>query len=172
MRGNVLSPFIPDRDDMLEALGVDSTQVGLHALVQVYQPVGTRVHPTPACANASGPHFFFLSEVGVGATLRTLTHTPHCHTPPSLSPLWWNGQAAYKKLGLITFYTSGETETRAWTVPLGATAPNAAGKIHTDFEKGFIRAETTAYAALVRGPQKSEATGRVSLALCCWLSHI
>ena len=50
-------------------------------------------------------------------------------------------RAGYELLGLQTFYTVGPKETRAWTVRRGATAPNAAGKIHTDFEKGFIRAE-------------------------------
>ena len=48
---------------------------------------------------------------------------------------------SYELLGLNTYFTSGEMETRAWTVPIGATAPQAAGVIHTDFEKGFIRAE-------------------------------
>lgn len=51
----------------------------------------------------------------------------------------------YELLELITFFTSGEMETRAWTVEKGSTAPQAAGKIHTDFEKGFIRAETISY---------------------------
>ena len=54
-------------------------------------------------------------------------------------------RTAYQKLGLITFFTSGEKETRAWTVERGSTAPQAAGKIHTDFERGFIRAETISY---------------------------
>jgi hypothetical protein len=53
--------------------------------------------------------------------------------------------AAYKLLGLITFYTAGPKEARAWTVHRGARAPEAAGEIHTDFERGFIRAETIAY---------------------------
>jgi hypothetical protein len=52
---------------------------------------------------------------------------------------------AYDALGLITFLTSGEPETRAWTIVKGSTAPQAAGKIHTDFEKNFIRAEVTLY---------------------------
>jgi len=51
-------------------------------------------------------------------------------------------QAAYKTLGLITFLTTGPDETRAWTVVIGSKAPVAAGKIHTDFERGFIKAET------------------------------
>jgi hypothetical protein len=52
---------------------------------------------------------------------------------------------AYALLGLITFFTAGPKEARAWTIPAGATAPQAAGVIHGDFEKGFIRAETIAY---------------------------
>ena len=53
--------------------------------------------------------------------------------------------AAYQLLGLITFYTAGPKEARAWTVHKGARAPEAAGEIHTDFERGFIRAETIGY---------------------------
>ena len=56
---------------------------------------------------------------------------------------------AYKLLGLQSYFTSGETETRAWTIPIGAKAPQAAGVIHTDFERGFIKAETAAYADYV-----------------------
>ena len=54
-------------------------------------------------------------------------------------------QSVYKLLNLRTFITAGEKEVRAWTVPAGAKAPQAAGVIHTDFEKGFIRAEITSY---------------------------
>ncbi|HET6378752.1 MAG TPA: redox-regulated ATPase YchF [Methylocella sp.] len=54
-------------------------------------------------------------------------------------------RAGYELLRLITFFTAGPKETRAWTVPLGTKAPQAAGIIHSDFEKGFIRAETIAY---------------------------
>jgi len=54
-------------------------------------------------------------------------------------------RAAYRLLGLQTFFTAGPKEVRAWTVKKGATAPQAAGEIHTDFERGFIRAETIAY---------------------------
>jgi len=53
--------------------------------------------------------------------------------------------AGYELLGLITFFTAGPKEARAWTVHRGAKAPEAAGEIHTDFERGFIRAETIAY---------------------------
>ena len=50
-------------------------------------------------------------------------------------------RSTYKLLKLQTYFTAGEKEVRAWTIPIGSTAPNAAGVIHTDFEKGFIRAE-------------------------------
>ncbi len=53
--------------------------------------------------------------------------------------------AGYELLGLITYFTVGEKETRAWTIPKGMKAPGAAGKIHSDFERGFIRAETISY---------------------------
>jgi ribosome-binding ATPase len=55
-------------------------------------------------------------------------------------------RAGYELLGLQTFFTAGEKEVHAWTVQIGATAPEGAGVIHTDFQKGFIRAETIAYA--------------------------
>ncbi|WP_193161350.1 redox-regulated ATPase YchF [Microbulbifer hainanensis] len=58
-------------------------------------------------------------------------------------------RAGYQLLGLHTYFTAGVKEVRAWTIPLGATAPQAAGKIHTDFEKGFIRAEVVSYADFV-----------------------
>lgn len=54
-------------------------------------------------------------------------------------------QAAYEKLGLITYFTAGPKEVRAWTIKKGTKAPQAAGVIHTDFERGFIRAETIGY---------------------------
>jgi GTP-binding protein YchF len=54
-------------------------------------------------------------------------------------------RAGYTLLGLQTYFTAGPKEVRAWTVPVGATAPQAAGVIHTDFERGFIRAEVTSY---------------------------
>jgi GTP-binding protein YchF len=61
---------------------------------------------------------------------------------PGLNRLIYEG---YKLLDLITYFTAGPKEARAWTVPQGSRAPHAAGVIHTDFEKGFIRAETIAY---------------------------
>jgi GTP-binding protein YchF len=58
-------------------------------------------------------------------------------------------QKSYALLGLISFYTAGEPEVRAWTIPVGTTAQQAAGVIHTDFEKGFIKAEVVAYEQMV-----------------------
>ncbi len=63
---------------------------------------------------------------------------------------------AYDQLGLQTYFTSGPTETRAWTIKKGMTAPQAAGVIHTDFEKGFIRAETISYDDMIKeGSEKA-----------------
>jgi ribosome-binding ATPase len=67
-------------------------------------------------------------------------------------------RAAYRLLGLETFFTAGPKEVRAWTVRIGATAPQAAGVIHTDFERGFIRAEVIAFADYLAG--KGEAGAR------------
>jgi ribosome-binding ATPase YchF (GTP1/OBG family) len=58
-------------------------------------------------------------------------------------------RATYHLLGLQTYFTAGEKEVRAWTIHLGDTAPAAAGVIHSDFERGFIKAETVAYGDLV-----------------------
>ena len=58
-------------------------------------------------------------------------------------------RASYRILGLISFLTTGPDETRAWTITEGTKAPQAAGKIHTDFERGFIRAEVVSYENLV-----------------------
>ena len=71
-------------------------------------------------------------------------------------------RAGYALLGLITFFTAGPKEARAWTVPGGARAPQAAGTIHTDFEKGFIRAQTIAYDDFVRlgGEQPAKDAGK------------
>lgn len=59
-------------------------------------------------------------------------------------------KASYRLLGLISFLTAGETEVRAWTIKKGTKAPQAAGKIHSDFERGFIRAEIVSYEDLIR----------------------
>ena len=72
-------------------------------------------------------------------------------------------RAGYKLLGLQTFFTAGPKEVRAWTVRVGATAPEAAGKIHSDFEKGFIRAQTIAYDDFIKyqGEQGAKEAGKL-----------
>jgi len=72
---------------------------------------------------------------------------------------------AYGLLGLQTYFTVGPKEARAWTIPVGATAPQAAGVIHTDFEKGFIRAETIAYPDFValKGEAGAREAGKMRL---------
>lgn len=72
-------------------------------------------------------------------------------------------KAGYELLGLETYLTTGETETRAWTVKKGSTAPRAAAAIHTDFEQKFIRAEVVAYDDLVTAGSLSEARSRGTL---------
>jgi GTP-binding protein YchF len=72
-------------------------------------------------------------------------------------------RAGYQLLGLQTYFTAGVKEVRAWTIPVGATAPQAAGVIHTDFEKGFIRAETIAYEDFIqyKGEQGAKDAGKL-----------
>jgi ribosome-binding ATPase len=74
-------------------------------------------------------------------------------------------RAAYGLLGLQTYFTAGPKEVRAWTIPAGATAPQAAGVIHTDFERGFIRAEVAAYDDFVAhgGEQGAKEAGKLRL---------
>lgn len=74
-------------------------------------------------------------------------------------------RTGYRLLGLQTYFTAGEKEVRAWTVRMGATAPQAAGVIHTDFEKGFIRAEVIAYEDYIanRGEQGAKEVGKLRL---------
>jgi ribosome-binding ATPase len=74
-------------------------------------------------------------------------------------------RTAYQLLGLQTYFTAGPKEVRAWTVRSGATAPQAAGVIHTDFEKGFIRAETIGFDDYVRykGESGAKEAGRMRL---------
>ncbi len=68
--------------------------------------------------------------------------------------------ATYRLLGLRTYFTTGEKETRAWTIQAGMTAPQAAGVIHTDFERGFIRAQTVGYDQLIEAGSLAEARNR------------
>jgi GTP-binding protein YchF len=74
-------------------------------------------------------------------------------------------RAGYALLGLQTYFTAGPKEVRAWTVPVGATAPQAAGVIHTDFERGFIRAEVASFPDYVagNGEQGAKEAGKLRL---------
>ena len=69
-------------------------------------------------------------------------------------------RATYSLLGLRTYFTTGEKETRAWTIEAGMTAPQAAGVIHTDFERGFIRAQTIGYEQLLQAGSLAEAKAK------------
>ena len=73
--------------------------------------------------------------------------------------------SGYKILGLDTFFTTGENETKAWTIPHGSIAPSAAGTIHTDFEKGFIKAEVIAYNDFIdnKGYKGSKDNGKLRI---------
>jgi ribosome-binding ATPase YchF (GTP1/OBG family) len=72
-------------------------------------------------------------------------------------------RAAFKLLGLQTYFTAGVKEVRAWTIHIGDTAPQAAGVIHTDFERGFIRAQTIAYDDFIsfKGEQGAKDAGKM-----------
>ncbi|MDE2290360.1 MAG: redox-regulated ATPase YchF, partial [Burkholderiales bacterium] len=72
-------------------------------------------------------------------------------------------RAGFKLLGLQTYFTAGVKEVRAWTIPIGATAPQAAGVIHTDFERGFIRAQTIAFDDFIayKGEQGAKEAGKM-----------
>ena len=72
-------------------------------------------------------------------------------------------RASYEMLSLQTYFTAGVKEVRAWTIKSGATAPQAAGEIHTDFEKGFIRAETIGYEDFIkfRGESGAKEAGKL-----------
>jgi ribosome-binding ATPase YchF (GTP1/OBG family) len=72
---------------------------------------------------------------------------------PALASL---AREAYRTLGLQSYFTAGEKEVRAWTIPIGATAPQAAGVIHSDFERGFIRAEVYSLADLEQYKSEKE----------------
>jgi len=99
-----------------------------------------KMQVVPVCARIEAE----LSEVSDPAELKEML-AMYDMAEPALNSL---ARAAYTLLGLQSYYTAGEKEVRAWTVAVGATAPQAAGVIHTDFERGFIRAEIYAVADL------------------------
>lgn len=119
----------------------------LDALRKLAEAEGSEVVPVCAAIEAeiseldTADRDVFLADLGL--------------TEPGLNRII---RASYHLLGLLTFFTAGPKEVRAWTVRQGATAPQSAGVIHTDFERGFIRAETIAYDEYIGG--KGEAGAR------------
>jgi GTP-binding protein YchF len=126
----------------------------LDALRQLAADEGSEVVPVCAAIEAEiseldeGDRAAFLADLGL--------------EEPGLDRII---RAGYRLLGLLTFFTAGPKEVRAWTVHAGATAPQAAGVIHTDFEHGFIRAETIAYEDYValKGEAGAREAGRMRL---------
>ena len=78
--------------------------------------------------------------------------------------------ASYRLLGLMSFLTAGEDETRAWTIKIGTKAPQAAGKIHSDFERGFIKAEVVNYKDLLEQGSLAAAREKVTISSCSCLT--
>ena len=114
------------------------------------------VVPVPICAKIEAE----LSELDVEEAAEYLADLGLEH-----SGLETLAQAAYKLLGLQSFFTAGEMEVKAWTVRQGATAPQAAGVIHTDFERGFIKAEVIGYDDYIElgGEQGAKAAGKLRI---------
>lgn len=120
---------------VLYVANVDETDLeGKGALVMQVRGFAEKVGATvvPVCAKLEAE----LAELDEADRAEMLASVGL--SEPALAVL---ARAAYRVLGLQSYFTAGEQEVRAWTVPVGATAPQAAGVIHTDFEKGFIRAE-------------------------------
>lgn len=115
---------------MLYVANVDESQVG-----ESFEPIDG-VTPIPICAKVEAD----LAELDAEEAAEYLESIGLAE--PGLNTLI---RAAYSLLGLQSYFTAGEKEVRAWTVSIGAKAPQAAGVIHTDFERGFIKAEVVGY---------------------------
>lgn len=142
--------FLLTMKPMLYVANVDEDE-----LTSEFEPIDG-VNPIPICAKVEAE----LSELEPDEAAEYLADLGLEH-----SGLETLAQAAYKLLGLQSFFTAGEMEVKAWTVRQGATAPQAAGVIHTDFERGFIKAETIAYDDYVElgGEQGAKAAGRLRM---------
>jgi GTP-binding protein YchF len=135
---------------MLYVANVDESQVA-----EAFAPIDGVV-PIPICAKVEADladlepeeAAEYLAEIGLAE--------------PGLNTLI---REAYKLLGLQSYFTAGEMEVRAWTVPIGAKAPQAAGVIHTDFERGFIKAEVIGFDDYVKlgGEKGAKEAGRMRL---------
>ena len=142
--------FLLTMKPMLYVANVDEDE-----LTSEFEPIDG-VTPIPLCAKVEAE----LSELEPDEAAEYLADLGLEH-----SGLETLAQAAYKLLGLQSFFTAGEMEVKAWTVRQGATAPQAAGVIHTDFERGFIKAETIAYDDYIElgGEQGAKAAGRLRM---------
>jgi GTP-binding protein YchF len=142
--------FLLTMKPMLYVANVDEDE-----LTSEFEPIDG-VTPIPICAKVEAE----LSELEPDEAAEYLADLGLEH-----SGLETLAQAAYKLLGLQSFFTAGEMEVKAWTVRQGATAPQAAGVIHTDFERGFIKAETIAYDDYIElgGEQGAKAAGRLRM---------
>lgn len=142
--------FLLTMKPMLYVANVDEDE-----LTSEFEPIDG-VTPIPICAKVEAE----LSELEPDEAAEYLADLGLEH-----SGLETLAQAAYKLLGLQSFFTAGEMEVKAWTVRQGATAPQAAGVIHTDFERGFIKAETIAFDDYVElgGEQGAKAAGRLRM---------
>jgi len=121
---------------MIYALNVSEDQLQSSSWKSKFQVPSSKFELVPICAKMES-EFLDMSDEEKKEYLESVGQTE--------SGLDRLIVSAYKSLDLITFLTSGELETRAWTVRRGATGPQAAAVIHTDFEKGYIRAEVASY---------------------------
>ena len=135
---------------MLYVANVDESQVA-----EAFAAIDG-VTPIPICAKVEAD----LAELEPEEAAEYLTDLGL--TEPGLNALI---REAYRLLGLQSYFTAGEMEVRAWTVPIGAKAPQAAGVIHTDFERGFIKAEVISYEEYVAlgGEKGAKEAGKMRL---------
>jgi len=135
---------------MLYVANVDEAQLATEL------PVIDGIHPIPICAKVEAD----LSDLEPEEAAEYLADLGLAE--PGLNALI---REAYRLLGLQSYFTAGEKEVRAWTVPIGAKAPQAAGVIHTDFERGFIKAEVIGYEAYVTlgGEKGAKEAGKMRL---------
>ncbi|MDZ4166409.1 MAG: redox-regulated ATPase YchF [Coriobacteriia bacterium] len=135
---------------MLYVANVDETEIGSSL------PVIDGIAPVPICAKIESE----MAELDATELAEYLEMEGLAE--PGLNALI---REAYRLLGLQSFFTAGEKEVRAWTVRVGAKAPEAAGVIHTDFERGFIKAEVIAYADydVLESEAAAKAAGRLRI---------
>ena len=149
-RAAAKSLFLLTMKPILYVANVDEDMLG-----ETFEPIDGMT-PIPICAKVEAE----LSELDPEDAAEYLESLGL--ERPGLDVL---AQAAYKLLGLQSFFTAGEMEVKAWTVRQGATAPQAAGVIHSDFERGFIKAEVISYDDYIElgGEQGARAAGKLRM---------